>query len=189
MDKAFFKKLVHYDVETSLMVWAKRDASCYPNLDERRGALRAQQFNLMYAGSVVPIRYTSKTGRVTWLRCISPTYSVSADRLLWLAISGDMPEDGVLHFKDGDPDNTQLENMCWASRLTKQVLQDPMNGVSEYTARGETFFRARIFQSDHMPRMTKSQFPTALAAQQWRIRQMTEANQWWLIEATDAYQP
>ena len=182
------RKVVKYVPETGQLVWAELDASCYPNAQTPEiAAQRATTFNKMYAGLPVTVRRNANKARYVYLRFISQVANISADRLLWLAISGDLT-DHVLYYKDGNVENTKLDNITLTHPLAKQALLDPTTGIKQYKAKDETLYRALIYKNADVPRCIKSEFKTATEAYNWRVEYLKEHNAFWFVNATDAYE-
>lgn len=182
------RKIVKYDKETQQLLWAERDGTCYPNAKTPEvAAIRAATFNKTHAGKPVTVRENASGIRYVNLRFINSTANIGFDRLLWLAISGDLTEH-VLYYEDGNLDNLALDNISLTHKLTKQTLQQPTTGITAYTVSDETKYRASVSRNKDAPRCIKSGFDTAESAYQWRVGYLKQHRAFWRIKASTAYE-
>ena len=181
------RKIIRYNPDTERLEWAQRDRSCYPDVEEAIATRRAAAFNRKYAGNAITIRKNKRGSRYAYLRFIHPTANISADRLLWLAISGELTDD-VLWYADGNEYNTALDNIYLTHIMAKPSLVDMGAGITSYEVQGEPRWRATIYKNLTTPRMTKSGFRSFAAAYQWRIDQLKAYGVYWQEPATEAYE-
>ena len=180
------RKVVKYDVSSGKLVWAERDASCYPNAQSTVFAEgRAKHFNKVYAGQEVIVKRNNTNARYVYLRFLGQVASISADRLLWVAISGELTEH-PLYYKNGDASDTSLENIILTHTLAKQVLLNPDIGIKPYSVDGKTKYQVVIHNS-YVPRIKKAVFDTKAKAIEWRCNYLKQHDAYWSISATKAY--
>lgn len=185
--EAILNKLVTYDAELGKVVWSERDASCYPHaVTQAKATQTANLFNLHHAGKPIPISGI-KGSRFVKLRSLDENAVISADRLLWFAISGILVTDKAVHYLDGDVMNHSLDNVVLTSVMAKGVMLDKTVGITPYVSDGKQLYSAEVGKNKYTPRTSKRGFTSIDDATLWRTKFLKLHGQWWRIPATTAY--